>query len=275
MEIGDIQYKIGQKPDPNDTSVITACNRYLWYGDYGCGKTHLAGTAHELLRQYGYGGVYLMDFDKGLKTLFGREGCKDLTFHSFGVEDYHQVTPTINNIVAAGDKYSCVVLDSLTTMENAVMYRARKITGNDDYDKMPHRRDYGVLMGLLNRLLHVIMKLSHTHHVILTAHIREREDERTKIIELLPGVTGKRLPSNIGLWFNEVWHMSMQLEGKEKVQRALTITEHPYKCKTQTMGMPIEPRSEHALKLSLGIPLNNDNDNNDSEEAETNGESPS
>ena len=268
MEIGDIKYKIGQKPDPNDTTIITAFNRYLWYGDSGCGKTHLIGDAHELLQRYGYGKVFLMDFDKGLKTLYGRDGCKNLAFHSFGVEDYSEVTPTIENIINAGDKYSCVAIDSLTTMERAIMYRARGITGNDNYNNMPHIRDYGVLMELLNRLLEVIVRLSDTHHVILTAHIREREDERTKRIELLPGVMGRKLPSNIGLWFNEVWHMTMRLEGKEKVQRALTITEYPYKCKTQTIGMPVEPRAENALKLSLGIPLNTDN----VQEANTNGE---
>ena len=44
-------------------------NRYLWYGDAGCGKTHLLGTFHKILKSQGSRGVFIFDFDAGIQKL--------------------------------------------------------------------------------------------------------------------------------------------------------------------------------------------------------------
>ena len=280
MRIGDINPARTIVEGVSGLSIHTPYNRYLWYGDYGCGKTHLIGTIHELLRGQGYGGVYIADFDAGTKTLVGREGCEDVEFDIFYKGDWLKLKQQLIKVTKSGDKYSCIAIDSLTLLQDAAMIygqteldkkRLRRMSAEKIKDKrhlgfVPNIQDYGIALQVLTRFLRVLHSLSYSYHVILTAHLLERENARTGLVEMLPNVMGKRFPSSIGLWFNEVWKLSLELDGSEKVQDALTFGEGYYKCKSQTLDMPVELDATEALKRSLGIYSIKDNNNNEEEE---------
>ena len=132
---------------------------------------------------------------------------------------------------------------------------AKGARANRPVSFVPALQDYGIFIKLLTKFLDGILKISNTHYIIVTAHILERENATTKEIELLPNIIGRRFPSSLGLWFNEVWNISLTPSKDKKIQRALTVSTESFKCKTQTPNMPLKPIAENALRASLGIPM--------------------
>ena len=43
--------------------------RYLWYGDYGEGKTYLTGVFNNMLKKHGTRGCFGMDFDGAMRNV--------------------------------------------------------------------------------------------------------------------------------------------------------------------------------------------------------------
>ena len=103
-------------------------------------------------------------------------------------------------------------------------------------DFVPSKNDYLILISTLLRFLNKLKEVSRTHHVVLTAHLQERRSDILQVVELLPNVIGKSLPSSLGAWFNEVWYITANasLSGTSYIKNAQTVSGNYLKCKSQT-----------------------------------------
>ena len=260
MTIAEYLERLGAK-EPNKDGTLpynTPFTRFLLYSDFGNGKTHLIGTVHKMLKEQGLPGVYLADVDMGIKTLIGREGIEDLAFDTFvGPGAYTKLLKQIGIFLKEGTNsgYSCIAFDSLTFIQRIAMdFIQTQSKTKRALGFVANQHDYGLLVQLIQGFIQVLLRLSTTHTVILTAHLRERENPTTKMSEWVPSIVGRQLPSALGAWFNEVWYLRLDLNTeKQLIHVAQTISENSFKCKSQTQNMPRYVLAEEALKLSLGI----------------------
>lgn len=233
------------------------CTRYLWFGPFGSGKTHMIGTLHKLLKEkYPESkGVYVFDFDMGLKTLENREGCEDI-----GSDVYigKRAVPKLQEKITARYEelldYKALAFDSMTLFQQATLkwiISERELKRQLGF--IPNQNDYGALIHVLTELLNTLQQLSQTHYIVLTAHEFDRREEVKGVLETVPSVIGKRLPTSIGAWFNEVWNVTINGMDDYRQQTVQTVAADYKACKSQVHGMPGMCDAEEALKRSLGV----------------------
>ena len=253
-ELQKLEPKDEAKPD---IAPVTYCNRYLWYGDSGCGKTHLIGTFHKILKSQGSRGVFVFDFDAGIKKLLDDPETKDVGFEPIDLpREFSNVRKRMETLETDLKDYGAIAFDSLTLMQHTVLgWIAENSPTKRLMGFVPSKNDYRILIAMLMLFLDKLKKVSRTHHVVLTAHLQERRSEILQVVELLPNVIGKALPSSLGAWFSEVWYItaSASLVGTEYIKKAQTVHGNYHKCKSQTPGMPHSVLAEDALMLSLGM----------------------
>ena len=183
-------------------------SRFLPYGDFGEGKTYAVGIIDKILKEQGTKGVYIFDFDHGIKTLetagFSVDYNTYVDFDKKSPRAFAEFNRDFREFEKDNQGYGAVCIDSLTTLQRTMMYEVFRInptkrqvlTGGGS---MASQNDYGVLIEFLMQLFPQLIQVSHHMHVILTAHLRERQNETTSVIEYVPGVIGKSLPSSMGL----------------------------------------------------------------------------
>jgi hypothetical protein len=147
--------------------------------------------------------------------------------------------------------YGGVAIDSLTTMQRAGMKFVHKLQPGikRQLNFISNQNDYLVLMDIMSQLLPQLQSLTvKGMEVIVTSHIREFQSPLTAEIRNVPAIVGKTLPSQIGLWFNEVWRLFAEVRNDKVVHYAQTATADRYACKTQVKDMPIVLPVEEALQ---------------------------
>ena len=233
--------------------------RGLWYSDFGEGKTYLLGLFHNALKERGTKGLYLLDTDRGVNTL--ATGGFDVAFDdvsggtkSQSEDAYQFFTRRLNELDQnEGEGYGAVAIDSLTTLQKIIMAHVHTISTA----KRPlggilsSQQDYGALIQIMENLFPFLQRLSTHMDVIMTAHLLERRNEDTGQLWLLPSIMGKKFPSQIGLWFNEVWRLSAERSGNEITRKAQTASFNRHKCKSQVADMPHILPVEEALERTM------------------------
>ena len=244
-------------------SEVTRCKRYLWYGDSGCGKTHMLGTFHTILKAQGSRGVYVFDFDSGIDTLLGYPETSDVGFQSIDLPEEFELFQSRMRVIDTELKdYGVIAFDSLTLMQHILLgWIALRSPTKRQMGFIPSENDYGILISMLLRFLNKLKVVSRTHHVVLTAHLQERRSKVLQVVELLPNVIGRSLPSSLGSWFNEVWFIqaNASLTGTDYAKTAQTVSGNYHKCKSQTRDMPHTLAAHDALRLSLGMSIEEEN----------------
>lgn len=233
------------------TEMEVSHGRYLWYGDLGCGKTYLIGMMHEVLKKRGTKGIYMFNFDKGENTL--TTAGFDVAFDYFvGRDAYPAFERRLGELSNDNEGYGGYAFDSLTTMEKLIMNHVHKINDVKRHlGFVSNQQDYGILIQIIENLMPFLQELSLNAEVIMTAHLLERRDEDTGKLWFLPSVTGKKLPSKIGLWFNEVWRIWGEKKG-DKIERfAQTAAYDKFQCKSQVAGMPLACPVDVALHKAV------------------------
>ncbi len=231
--------------------------RHLWYSDFGEGKTYLAGLLHRYLVDVEHTkGLYMFDFDIGIQTLRSAGKFDDMEFdHYTGKGAFKKFNEKIASFAEDAQGYGGICLDSLTSLEKTVMTHIKKVLAPDVKRPMggmvANQQDYGTLVQIIENILPFLQGMSLHMEVIMTAHMQERRNDETNILWNLPCVTGKKLPSKIGSYFNEVWHLSAALEGGVIKRTVQTATYDRFKCKTQIKDMPLSLPAEEALKLAV------------------------
>ena len=253
----DIVEKLGAILSTNERPSFT---RYLWYGDLGEGKTYLAGLLHKILVEKGTRGCFGMDFDGAMRNVLRSAGITMPVKTYLGSTAYDEFENDIGYFAAKNHGFGAIVIDPLTAFERIIMKKVMRINPIDRNLKSklttlpygaPAIQDYGVQFEVMNNIFQLLQSISLHMNVILTAHIMERSNPVTNITEFLPSMPGKRMPSSVGRWFNEVWRIHAELKKGELVRFAQTASLHKFKCKSQVHGMPYDLPVEDAILRTI------------------------
>ena len=243
--------KIGETPNVH--------GRHLWIGDYGSGKTYMLGQMHNELKKNGSKGLYLMDIDIGHKTLKSAGIADDMELAMFtGKEAYVRWAAKIKEFATDNLGYGGLAIDSLTALEkHCLKHIMTEIAPTKDRPLgfLPSLQDQGALVNMLEGIMPYLQSISLHMEVIMTAHLQTRRDEISNIAWNLPSIVGKKLPSKIGSYFNEVWLIEAEkkiVEGESVIERtAQTATFDRNKCKTQVKDMPLKLPTHEAITRAV------------------------
>lgn len=190
--------------------IFTKNMNILIYGDPGCGKTHLAGTAqdHELMRD-----VLVFNIDGGILTLAQRGDI-----HAVDIKSLDQLEIELHKLASNDPEYTgikTVVLDNITELQLMSLdtivaneYRERiKKDKNYSIDDI-YQEDYGKSTKQLQRLLRGFRDLP--IHTIYIAHKKDKIRKGTTVIEeSKPSLTDKLCTSVMG-YMDYVWYLYTQ-----------------------------------------------------------------
>ena len=234
--------------------------RYLWYGDLGEGKTYLTGLLHNALVAQGTRGCFGMDFDGAMRNVLKSAGVAMPVKTYLGATAYDSFENDIMLFAEKSHGFGALIIDPLTAFERIIMKKVMRINpiSRNLKDKLgtlpygaPALQDYGVQFEVLNNIFQLFQSISLHMNLVLTAHIIERSNPVTNITEFLPSMPGKRMPSSIGRWFNEVWRIHTESVKGSPVRFAQTASMNKYKCKSQVYGMPDDLPVDEAISRTL------------------------
>lgn len=187
--------------------IFTNKMNILIYGDPGVGKTHLAGTAQDVLDM---ADVHVFNIDGGIMTLASRGDIHATDIHS--VNDLEQELFKIANKDPKYAKTKTVVIDNITelqtlALENITMREyGNRIKKNKTYsiDEV-YLEDYGVSGKQLARVLRGFRDLP--IHVIYIAHRKDKMRPGTNVLdESKPNLTDKLCTAVMG-YMDFVWYL--------------------------------------------------------------------
>lgn len=176
--------------------------RALVVGEPGSGKTHFAGTFPE---------PYFLDCDKGLATLSG------LRVPYFSIE-YGQEASRIAMLLLAKlnrreppfENTQTFILDSLSALSNLMevelaKYPREEASGTKEVMSLP---DFRVHRRRMLNIVTSLMRLSEKMNVVVTANVEYDKDELFGRILEVPSVAGRKLPMELGRYFDEIYRLS-------------------------------------------------------------------
>jgi len=236
------------------SSAPVAPLRILLMGPYGIGKTYLIGYFNKRLQELTGKGIKDFDFDLGWPTLknagFNVDGISYVidpdnmgsAFDEFDI-DFHQYLNDPHG-------YGGFAIDSLTTLQACTMdyvFRENVRVGGESINRrrvgrtqLATENDYGALVVIMGQLLPQILQISRHSIFIMTAHTRMMEDKASGEMKIMPAISGRSLPSQIGGWFNEVWYLRAEGYRGDVTRLAQTASGGQVDCKTQIAGMPYD-----------------------------------
>ncbi len=229
----------------NTTNAPIVPLRLLFIGPFGVGKTYAIGYLSKRLTELTGKGIKLFDFDLGWQTLKSAGFSLDTTSYLVNPEKkgeaFEEFDHDFHEYLAEPGKYGGFGIDNLTTFQSCGMdyvFSINKIQRR--LGILANENDYGVLVTTLTQVLPQILQISRHSVFVMTAHTRMMESKDTGEVRILPAISGRSLPSQIGGWFNEVWFF--KAEGyRGDVQRLVqTASGNQVDCKSQIAGMPFE-----------------------------------
>lgn len=203
----------------------------LLYGMSGTGKT-TAGCS--------FPKAYVADFDDGMLSQKG----VDVEYNTFSnYQDFEFKFAELEKKCP----FDTIVLDSITTMQEYLMDKILKQNNR----KMPTMNEWNVLIASLKDLFMRITKIS--RHCVVIAHQQMRQDDITGDIFIQPLIVGKKMPEQLPLWFDEVYHCEATRDTKGKpVFQVLTTASGRYTAKSRLNCLdPLQDWSSDGIALSL------------------------
>ena len=192
--------------------ILDANKRALVYGRSGTGKTSLLGKVLELDEMCP---LYVFDFDLRLNSILAvvnRQRVVDgLTYDQFrdstqpgrAFTDAEAKLREIERDIKAGKGPRTVGLDTLTFMEKSIMGRTLQLDGKPPTFP-PQLQHYKTVISTIEDFISKLCALN--CNVIVNAHEDIDKDDITGQMVRGIGVTGKKLPSILPGYFNEVWY---------------------------------------------------------------------
>jgi hypothetical protein len=201
-------------PSAKDIKPDLSRLRVMPYGKPGSGKTHGAATFPD---------PYFFDFDFGNQTLAGKAAMYD-TYGDLDpnnpkawdlmlkvLRDFVK-TGKINTDTVKDYAAKTLVFDSMTTIAETCMNAVQR--ANNTSGKAPTLQEWGFQMDRLSDWLRYLMQVP--ANVIVTAHEQMLQDQISQEIYVLPLVPGKKLPQQMPLYFDEVYHCITEFDRNAK-----------------------------------------------------------
>jgi len=195
--------------------------KVMVWGEAKSGKTTFAAT---------FPRPYFFDMDVGMLSLAGQ----DIEYETYdgtsaGYQKFRKDLPKI----AERDDIDTLVIDSLSTMHPMMMDAIQKMAGT--YPGMPQIKEYGIQVVQMRKFLFELVR--YPKHVVLIGHEQIFQDEITKEVFILPLMVGKKLPKQLGLWFDEFYHMEAMSAKGEVTYKLRTVKNRRYMCGSRIGGL--------------------------------------
>ena len=200
-------------------SVTDIKLRVLIYGESGTGKTRSAATFPD---------PFFFDFDGGMLSV--RKALIDGTIDgkTYSHEDWREFRKDWD-AVCKEPKHRTYVIDSFTTMAEAISYHIQKTKGNvNEALTLPQ---YGLIYNRLSQLMYEAVDIP--TNIVILAHVQESIDEATGTVKELPLVSGKKFPDRLPIWFDEVFKQEM-VKSKEGGFEPVWTVKHTRKSKAKS-----------------------------------------
>ena len=201
-----------------------------------------------------------MDFDGAMRNVL-KSAQIDMPVKTYVDKNaYDEFENDIAMFASDNHGFGAIVIDPLTAFEAVVMQKVMRVNPikRNFQSKVrllpqgaPSPQDYGIEFGIINNVFKFLQATSLHMNVVMTAHILARENPVTNITEFLPAISGKKMPSSIGRWFNEVWRIHGEMRGEKIVRYAQTASYNKFKCKSQVHDMPHDLPVEEALQRTI------------------------
>lgn len=234
---------------------VTSRVKLLLLGDSGQGKTGgLASLANEGFK------VHVLDVDRGLDVVseyINPDKIGNLDYVPVNNKDAGAWKAVQEHLFKAWDGkegenvYSwgaedVLVIDSATflcDMCHTSVLQDHKIA----FDAAKYDRGYwNVTAKRFEALISNLMEEKVKCNIILTAHLRYLEDEKTGATQLAPSFLGRQLPSILPRYMNNMWKVEKDATKKELIYKTHAEGKLALKC-----TMPSVVKSED--KRSLGV----------------------
>lgn len=227
------------RPRPYDYETFedlksTEYIRALVYGVPKVGKTALALTfPRPAVADFDGYGVKVMK-SKWFRTTYTSQ-LQHIRFKQFGDErDEYGLPVNANafmesmawlNAVIQDPERDTIVIDSLTMLSVCALAAvlpvlSRRGGRSKTWDNAKHdhmllltQADFGGEMGVVEQFLDQIHKI-HDKHVLVLAHEREETTPSGALRRRSPLITGGKLRAKIAHWFDEVWYLESDPQGK-------------------------------------------------------------
>lgn len=193
--------------------IFDANKRVLIYGRSGSGKTSLIGKALEVPEMCP---IYAFDFDMRLNSILA-VAPRQLIVENLSYDQYRDTAGQsgkaftdaeaklreLERTVGRSGGVRTVALDSLTFMEKSIASRVLLMDGKPASAPLALNH-YKAIISQVEDFIGKICALN--CNVIVTAHEDIDKDEITQAMVRGIGVTGKKLPSILPGYFNELWY---------------------------------------------------------------------
>jgi len=187
--------------------------KVMVWGDAKSGKTTFAST---------FPRPFFFDMDVGLLSLAGKDIEYETYDGSAGYLKFRKDLP----LIAKRDDIDTLVIDSLSTMHSLMMDSIQKLQGT--WPGIPQIKEYGVQVVQMRRFLFELVR--YNKHVVLIGHEQIFQDELTKEVFVLPLIVGKKMPKQLGLWFDEFYHMEASPTKEGMSYKIRTKRSRKYNC---------------------------------------------
>ena len=205
-----------------DLTIENMKLKVLIYGKSGTGKTSFACS---------FPRPYVFDFDNGMLSQRGRDVEYDVLK---GVAAYNDFELKLN-MIENDAKFETLVFDSITTLQEACIDMILEMTRK----KVPTQYEWMLLITKMKELFERITKID--KHIIVVAHEMIQQDEITGEISYSPVLYGKKLPSQIPLFFDEVYRAKVGRDDKNRpTYSAITAAGSNYMAKSRLGYLPID-----------------------------------
>lgn len=192
----------------------------LIYGPAGTGKTALVSQASN---------GYMLDFDNGMRTAATLKDKffdvrQNIEFDTFvesnpkAPEMYHKARVKMIAIAQACRantwKYDALIIDSLTGLSKAIMYKVMKDEGGGALNK-PERNHWGSMVNYMEAFFAELRMLNRL--VLITAHINTLEEEGESTAFFPSSITRNHGLKSIPWMMDEIWYAKVMPAGQNIV----------------------------------------------------------
>jgi phage nucleotide-binding protein len=181
----------------NTAQVSVNGLKVLVYGHAGAGKTTLAASMPAPI---------IISAEGGLLSI------KDAGLDYIEVNSMDSLMEAFEYVVASGEKYASVVLDSISEIGEVVLIHEKRINKDG-------RAAYGEMAVQMTSIIRAFRDLA-GKHVLMTAKVEKSQDESGRIL-YAPSMPGAKVGQQLPYFFDEVLALRVEKDAEGIAQRAI------------------------------------------------------
>jgi phage nucleotide-binding protein len=181
----------------NTAQVAVNGLKVLVYGHAGAGKTTLAASMPAPI---------IISAEGGLLSI------KDAGLDYIEVNSMDSLMEAFEYVVASGEKYASVVLDSISEIGEVVLIHEKRINKDG-------RAAYGEMAVQMTSIIRAFRDLA-GKHVLMTAKVEKSQDESGRIL-YAPSMPGAKVGQQLPYFFDEVLALRVEKDAEGIAQRAI------------------------------------------------------